>query len=191
MKKLMVVFILFMAFSSRTFSDEIPPGITYSKSPDEINMKAQKKLEQVFSQTSIKLDDLFGANVTCGPFLWAQVRNMDVFRDLKIVKADLVIPLRDGGYQRLEGAFFRTKEEISAFCRAMEGYLRPGGRYEIRRPNAEELRIYWAMIPFDIEEPIFVADNGDHKLLMDFVDDTGSVFWICDLENITITKPTH
>ncbi len=189
MKKLMLVLILFMAFSSRTLSDEIPPGITYIKAPDEINMKVQEKLEQIFSQTPIKLDDLFGENVTCGPFLWARVRDMDVFRDLKRVKAEFVAPLRDGGFQVLEGALFRGKEQISPFCRAMDGYLKQGSRHEIRRPNAEELRIYWAIIPYDIEEPIFIADNDDHKLLMDF--SNNSVFWIGDFQNVTMTEPTH
>ncbi|MBI5118764.1 hypothetical protein HZA56_20025 [Candidatus Poribacteria bacterium] len=188
MKRFMIVCLLVMTFSSSAFSDEIPPGIRYVKASDEINMKAQKKLERVFSQTSVKLDDLFGRNVTCGPLPWAQIKNMESLRNHKVIAANFVIPLSNGSVQTLEGAVFRTKEEISAFCRTMEGYLKTGGPYRIRKPNAEELQIYWAMIPYDIEEPIFVADNKDHKLLLHFMGDSASVFWIGDLQGMKRAK---
>jgi hypothetical protein len=186
MRRLMFVFMLVTAFSVEAFGDEIPAGIRYLKASDETNIKAQKKLERAFSQTPVKLDDLFGADVVCGPLPWAEIKNAAVFRNLKITKADCVIPLSGGSQQVLEGALFRTKEEISAFCRAMEEYLKTGGPYTIRRPTAEELQIYWAMIPYDISEPIFVADNKDHKLLMHFLEDSGNVLWIGDLQNMRI-----
>jgi hypothetical protein len=184
MKRLMLVLMLVMAFSVEALCDEIPAGIRYLKASDETNMRAQKKLERAFSQAPVKLDDLFGANVTCGPLPWAEIKDAAVFRNLKIIKANIVIPLSGGSQQVLEGAVFRTKAEISAFCRAMEEYLKTGGPYKIRGPNAEELRIYWAMIPYDISEPIFVVQNKDHKMLMHFMEDSGNLFWIGDLQGM-------
>jgi len=188
MKNLMLLLMLVMLAPSRFLSDEIPPGVTYIKASDEINAKALEKLEQVFSQTTIVMDDLLGAPVTCGPFLWARIKDMGPLANLKVLKADIMIPLPDGSYQKLEGAVLRTEEEKSAFCRTMEEYLGPGDRYKIRRPNAEELRIYWAMIPFDIEEPIFVAESDDHNLLMHFLKDSARVFWISDLQGIRMKE---
>jgi hypothetical protein len=187
MKNLMLVLMLVATFSASAFSDEIPSGITYVKAPDEINMKAQKKLEELFAKTPVRLDDLFDSNVTCGPFLWAQIKDTETLRNLKILKAQIVIPLRDGGRQTLEGAVFRTEEQRFALCRAIEDYLGSGNPYQIRRPNAEELSIYWAMIPFDITEPIFVAENSEHKLLMHFMNDR-TVFWVSDLQGVSFSR---
>ncbi len=183
MKKFTIVLMLVMAFSLTAAADEIPPGIRYIKAPDELNMKVQKKLEQVFSQTPVKLDDLFGPRIVCGPIPWNQFKGQEPFRNLKIAKVDFVL----GGQQSLEGAFFQTGDQISAFCRAMEKYLGPGP-FKIRKPNADELKIYWAMIPYDITEPIFVADNKDHKLLTHFTDDTKTLIWIGDLQGMRLGR---
>ena len=187
MKKLMLVLMLVVAFSARAFSEEIPAGITYVKASDEVNVQAYEKLKELFSHTPVKLDDLFDANVTCGPFLWAQIKDTEQIRELKVLRAQIVVPLADGSQQKFEGAVFRTKDEIFAFCRAMEASLGSGDRYKIRPPNAEELRIYWAMIPFEISEPIFVAESSDHKLLMNFLNEQ-SVFWVSDLQGISFGK---
>ena len=37
---------------------------------------------------------------------------------------------------------------------------------------------YWSIIIFDIEEPIFVVDNGKYKLLVNFTPEEMKIFWI-------------
>ena len=51
-----------------------------------------------------------------------------------------------------------TKEEAEAFWKAfVKKYS--ADESTIRRPTSEEFRLYWAMIPYDITEPLFVVES--------------------------------
>jgi hypothetical protein len=64
----------------------------------------------------------------------------------------------------------RLKEKLGAAA----------GRPVIRNANSKEISFYWAMIPFDIEEPLLVADLGKERLLVNFVVKEGkpNFFWL-------------
>lgn len=47
--------------------------------------------------------------------------------------------------------------------------------FKIRKPTADELTYYYAIIPFEIEEPIWVIDSGSHAFLCHFF--KGQVFY--------------
>ncbi len=171
-------------------AQEIPPGVRYIKGSAELNDQTLKRLEAVFAQQPVKLAPLLAPPVVCAPEPWASVKSAkdSPLQGMKITPANLTIPLSSGGTQQFEGALFQTDQELVAFSTAMERYLGDGGPYTLRKPNAEELRIYWAMIPFDITEPIFVADNAEHKLLMQFGEDGKHIFWIVDLQHVRLRK---
>jgi hypothetical protein len=60
---------------------------------------------------------------------------------------------------------------------------------KIRKLNAEELKIFWAMIPFDITEPLFILESEQHKLLVVFkAPDELRIAWIDDYQNVAL-KP--
>ncbi|RPI78568.1 MAG: hypothetical protein EHM45_06115 [Desulfobacteraceae bacterium] len=187
MKKITYFLIAAAIFISAMTAQEIPPGVRYIKASDELNGKALKKLETIFCQNPIKLNTLFGSKVVCGPQPWLTLKKENPLKDMNITPANIFVPKSTGGAQKFEGALFQSKTEITAFCTSMEKYLEAdGSAFKIRKPNSIELQIYWAMIPYDITEPIFVADNKNHKLLMHFLEDGETVLWIGDFNKMHI-----
>ncbi len=171
-------------------AQEIPPGVHYIKGSPKLNDKTQKRLEAIFSQNPVKLSTLLAAPVICAPEPWQSLkqRKEELFKGMKIAPANMIVSSNDGNQQSFEGALFQTKEQVAAFSKGMEAYLASGGPYKIRKPTTEEIAIYWAMIPYDITEPLFVAENNEHKLLMQFDKDGKSIFWIGDLQNVHFKK---
>jgi len=71
--------------------------------------------------------------------------------------------------QTLERKIFQCKEEVESFQRAFVRRYNFESQTIIRRPIDKELRIYWAMIPYYIEEPIFIVESKGATILVDFV----------------------
>ena len=165
----------------------IPHGVRYKQASSEMNAKARGLIEGCFTNQPYRLDALFGTHVICGPKPWAALKTHAAFKGMKITPADIQIPVAGGRMQQLQGALFQTRQEITAFCRAMQAYLKSDDSYAVRRPTEKELQIYWAMIPYDITEPIFVAANKDHAILLHFTDEL-KVLWIGDLAGMSFGK---
>ena len=55
----------------------------------------------------------------------------------------------------------------------------------MRKAQAHELALFWAMVPFDLQEPLFVVASKHHRLIAAFSNDGGSLMWLDDLENLS------
>ncbi len=178
-----------LLLAAPAMAQEIPPGVNYTKGSPELNDQTQKRLEAVFAQNPIKLESLLAKPVICAPEPWQTLKphKEELFKGMKIAPANMIVT-SDGRQQSFEGALFQTDEQVAAFSKGMEKYLASGGPYQIRKATSEELSTYWAMIPYDIVEPLFVADNSEHKLLMQFGEDGKSIFWIGDLQHVHFKK---
>lgn len=61
-----------------------------------------------------------------------------------------------------------------------------GGEVTVRKLNDQELDWYWSCISWDIEEPVFVLENAEHRVLIDFAED-GTIFYVELLDNLEWT----
>ena len=54
------------------------------------------------------------------------------------------------------------------------------GLPSIRKARADELSFYWATIPFDIEEPLFVVDTNSERFIVHLLNKQPKItlFWI-------------
>ncbi len=178
-----------MAWHDDPAAGGVPPGVRYIKAFDELNDSTKKRLEALFSRTPVNLATILAPRLICAPQPWQDLKNESPLKGMKISPANMVLSSRNGRTQEFEGALFQTQTELVAFSAAMEKYLSvSGGPFVIRKLNAEEIGIYWAMIPWDITEPIFVAENREHKLVMHFTEDGKAVFWIGDLQGVHFRK---
>jgi hypothetical protein len=85
----------------------------------------------------------------------------------------------------MQGKLFQNKAEIREFWKALCKTVGRDEKFRIRRPTKLELELYWAMIPYDIEEPIFVVESDRHSFLIDFAGGKDRMFWIDDLRGAT------
>ena len=90
----------------------------------------------------------------------------------------------DNGTQKFDGKLFQGKEEVTAFWKAFLRKYKFGAKAVVRRPTAKELSLYWAMIPYDITEPIFVVEDEDATILAQFSGDDVKIGWIDDYKNM-------
>ena len=90
--------------------------------------------------------------------------------------------------KKFEGKAFQTRNEILIFWKAFRT-IADFTNFKIRKLNPTELRLYWAMIPYDITEPIFILQSKKHKILIAFNSPENlKISWIDDYQNIFLEK---
>jgi len=164
----------------------IPSDVVYKKAGIAVNRIAFDKLSGFFLATdqTATYDNLFSDILVCGPGLWRNIKDDAEMKGITQGVTQIRIPNQEG-VQTLEGKLFQRKEEVASFQRAFVRQYKFDSQTVIRRPTARELRIYWAMIPYDIEEPIFIVESKEATILVDFVGKGDArIGWIDDYRHI-------
>ena len=153
------------------YQQQIPQGIHYKKAPDAVNQLALAKLQKYYAST---MDDpaikgLATGALVCGPTLWNALKNGAPDDLQSATKAQFYLP-NPKGMQVLEGRVLKSEYSQSAIWLALL-LLRDKQKVKptLRKANEEELKYYWAIIPYDIEEPLYIADYGKTQVLFNFV----------------------
>ena len=163
----------------------VPKGVVYKEANADDNRKAFDKLWQVFVVGDRKTgtDDLTSNILICGPGLWHNIKDDPEMAKLKLGVTKIKVPTNNG-VQELDGKLFQNKEEVAAFWKAFGRKYKPDPQAKIRRPTARELDLYWAMIPYDITEPIFMIESKDAVILAQFTDSNMKLGWIDDYKDV-------
>jgi hypothetical protein len=166
-------------------SGSIPPGVRYKAASVQLNDAARAKLERFFAPAAASAEPLFGEMVVCGPFLWDQVKDAPELKGAGI-SSKLVLPSATE-MQTFEGRLMKTKPDVAACARALASRFRfKRSELKVRRLDRDEISLFWAMIPFDMEEPLFIVEAAGHKLVASFGQDGRTVTWIDDLAGLTL-----
>ncbi|MEQ1642434.1 MAG: hypothetical protein ABL959_03185 [Pyrinomonadaceae bacterium] len=157
-------------------AQQIPDGVRYKKALPEVNSAAKQLLETSLTVLPEKLDlTLFGSAVMVGPTLWDSLS--DLQKD-KFKKDSTPVKLMVGS-AAMEGRGVRTDEQKRFLWKTVIEKLATQ-RYSVRPANSDEISYYWAIVPFDIEEPLFVVDAGNTKVLVNLTVKEKKIqfFWI-------------
>lgn len=190
--------LIFCLIISAVYAEDnlvIPGGIRYKQASAKVNDDASKLLMKLFSAGNDKQDILpfFETRLICGPGLWLNIKSEKAMTELKKGNAVFEMPvINDQGKvirkDKMEGKFFQTPEEILAFWKVFAKRADFNG-FKIRKLNQDELRIFWAMIPFDITEPLFIMESSKHKILVLFTSaEKLKIMWIDDYQNLRLNK---
>ena len=176
MKPIFIAALLFFLIPSALYAQEIPEGVRYKKAADEVNNSAKELLERALVKDPRELDvnSTFGKGaIMCGPFLWALIGDDNSFKGATPVS--LIV---DGSV--LQGRGINKDDQKRLLWERLTSKLKGSGSAIIRKANSAEISFYWALIPFDIEEPLFIADFGNYKLLVNFQVKDGKprFFWL-------------
>jgi len=159
--------------------------VKYKKTSDEVNRKAQARLEHLFgakggeAQAATLFDDV----VVCGPLLWEQLLKSNgelLAGKTMMIAAAGISHNGQAKPAKLEARGFTTPQEVQAFKDGLLKQIVSGQAAKVRRAREAEIRYYWATIPFDIEEPLFAADLDRQRLVINFrlKDGEPKIFWI-------------
>jgi hypothetical protein len=174
----------------------VPDGIQYKPTSDRVNQEARKVLTRLFSTNATEGVVLasFQTNfVICGPGLWLDIKNDAAVSRVNTGVTNFQVPVLDNvgkisRMDKLEGKLFQSKDEVMIFWKAFTKRTDFTG-LKIRHLNQEELRIYWAMIPYDITEPVFILESSKHKVLTVFTSpDKLKILWMDDYQNLCLKK---
>jgi hypothetical protein len=174
--------IIFVLLSSVSYSrEDIPHEIRYLESGEKINQQTKQIITDAFNNKNFT--EVFSSKVVCGPSLWASVKDHPALSEIKLTTATFNIPIsagpNAGKFQTLKGALFQSPNEIAVLSSIFESL--PNTSMSIRKLNPSEVGIYWSLIPYDIEEPIFAIEFGDHVFIMDVNSSDNKVFWVDEL----------
>lgn len=174
-------------------SADEPKPLDFREASDEVNAKAREQLEAIVASSG-NLDvqkDLVATNsLICGPFLWIKLQPYAAMRGINWAPAHFRIPYTDDKtgdrkVENLEGRILQSGSEVLEFCGALHYEVTPTTNDVIRRLNQVEKEQLWAMVPFEyLEEPIFMIEGTDHKLMTMMIEDHGRYvpFWMDDFQ---------
>jgi TPR repeat protein len=152
--------------SAQQSPSEIPAGVKIKAATNAENALAKTTLEKSLSGDADSKKVLLGDISTCGPTLWAALKNSadETLLHSKIVTGilpDLSLTVPERGLV--------TDEQRRSFWKLLlETYPSLKGA-KIRKPTADEIRYYWATIPFEsIEGPFLAAEAGPQTFVLNF-----------------------
>lgn len=162
-------------------AQEIPVGVRYKKTTDEINEKAKHILEDALAQKmeAVNIEAFFGSAIVCGPLLWDSIKDSanSALRGGKTMIN--IIPAQPDPIRK-EGKAFINADQATAFWKLFIEKVKGNNSFKVRKAETAEISYFWATIPFDIEEPLLVADFGKMKVVVNFSSKNGKpkIFWV-------------
>ena len=166
----------------------VPEGVKYKEASPEINKKAEDLLRKALSRNPPDFASLMpqdGKTVTTTGKYLALYALKDRQAELKgLVAAHYIMAIGKGLTAQSDGHVARQPEQVAALANVLSETIRLDPDFRIRKMTPEELAIVWYYIAWDIEEPIFVAEDKSHKFIFGFMPPEGErLFWVEDLTN--------
>jgi hypothetical protein len=168
LKQIIIILPLFSSYYSCAQQIDIPSGIVYKPTSSESNNEAIKILKKEFTQPSYSLYDKL---VYCGPILWSTLKYTPELAAIPGGNITINIPKYDQNGKEIsttpfDGKLIQNKEDFKKIWDELIKSFK-NGDFTIRKLKKEELLYYWSVIPYDIEEPIFVIENSKFRIIVD------------------------
>ncbi len=159
---LLILNLTSIGFSQK--NDSIPKGIVYKKKSDTINEQAKKILINELKSPSFSLFDKL---LYCGPNFWEHYKNDPKIKSIEKGNIDFQVPQPNGITIIKKGKLIQSTEDFTTIWNQIsKDFFSPN--LTIRKLNLTELKYYWSIIFFDIEEPIFVIESNQKQIIIDF-----------------------
>ena len=173
--------------SATLMAQDVPAGVHYKKATPEVNAKAQAAVEGALADTKTPKSFL-SETISCGPVLWNDLKDSqaELSKDSTPVTSFLSVPEPI----QAEGRGFRTQEQRDRFWKLLLDKYPDLRKGVVRQARANEIKFYWATIPFDIEEPLFAIETPSDVFIVNlmFKKDKATLFWIDRVDDLRKLK---
>ena len=153
------------------YPTSIPSNVRYSPPPESKSLAAKQLLEKALQNTTSNPVGLFGDIVAICSDLWPEIKEKEPYKSDPGARTMFSV----NGVIK-EGKAFKTREAMDALELHLRDKLNSNGPVTIRTPNHEDMIKYWDAIGWDIETPLFVAENIKIKIIFDY-DPKDGHFW--------------
>lgn len=184
--KLQILFAscLFLNSSVALAETSVPEGVRYIEASAALNKAAREKLLFILKSKEQSIMSLLGKGTLAdqltlvGPFLSKQLLAINPATEAKFLKVDTRIPIGNEIVATIKSIGLRNDEERALFSSMLPrtGVLRWDAT--VRKLTAEEMSLIWMFIGWDIEEPTFVIEAGQKRLVVSIRPDNGVLRWI-------------
>lgn len=140
-------------------------GIRYKRHSAAGNEETRQRIVAAFAAGPGGVEKLTDDFLLCGSGCWSRTNKSGLEASTDYIPATSHTPVK-GGYVTREGAFVRTAKGRKAVSTALSQMA--GIRPTVRPLTQSELETLWAIVPFDLEDPIFVVEAKGHRVVFDF-----------------------
>jgi hypothetical protein len=160
-----IIFLCNLSLSAQTV--DIPDGVKYAYASDKVNEKAKALITKEITKPSYKL---YKKLLFVGPNLWNRYKSIPELQEI-VGNALFKVPTYDEKgklikMDTLQGKLIQDEKEFRLLWNQVVKDL-AGKEFVLRKLTHDELQYYWINIPFDIEEPIYIVEANNIKLLVD------------------------
>ncbi|WP_316632911.1 hypothetical protein [uncultured Flavobacterium sp.] len=172
MKKLTLLLFVFASFLSHAQKSEtitIPNGVVYKYADAKVIEKAKKLISDNLSSNSDY--KILQNNLIIGPELWKRFKDNTKIQNIKgrqvQFHVDNVI---------LDGKMSQDMTDSKIIWDELKNEVSKD--YIIRKANEEELKYYWSVISFDIEEPLLIIESKEHNYILNLLKKDLKLLWL-------------
>lgn len=170
--KLLLLFLLLSltTHSQQTDSVNIPKGVVYKYANPELIEKAKTLIAKELSNKSTY--ELNGGILFVGPVLWTRFLKIPALA--AIPNGNVTINFNK---EKLSG---KMTQDSDGFNKIWNQVLQEvsGKEIKIRKATYKELQYYWAVISFDIDEPLLIAETPEHNYIFNLSPKTLKLVWL-------------
>jgi len=170
----------------------IPEGVKYKFIDDKRNAEVRAYVAARFLKGQSGVSELFEGECTCAPGFWRLVKGLGI----KSPKLEVfTIPNeRTGKVYNENGAQIQDPGDLNK----MADYLatQVGVKPTVRRLTSKEIDRFWVVIPFEIEEPLFIVESNGKAFVLCLRqsknDQKWRIWWVDALGEYNYgERPTH
>lgn len=172
MKITTIIFLLFalnISSAQKIETITIPKGIVYNYCSDKIIDKTKKMITSNIADSTDY--SLLQKTLIVGPVLWSRFKEYKKIQTIEKGKVsfhvdDLI----------LEGKMSQDINDSKIIWNEFRKEITEN--YIIRKANEQELRYYWSVISFDIDEPLLIVETKNHNYILNVLKKDLKLMWL-------------
>lgn len=162
--------ILFIICNGQNIEEiKIPKGVTYKYCEAKTIEEAKKLIsENISDETKYTLSQDI---LIVGPQLWNRYKDIKRLNEIEGGNATFHVDNLE-----LKG---KITQDIKDAKKVWDEFRKEvKGEYKIRKANEEELKYYWSVISFDIEEPLLIVETKEHNYILNILKKDLKLMWL-------------
>lgn len=166
---LLLLFFINICLAQKTETIKIPKGIVYNYCDNKLVEKAKKLItDNLLDNNDYKL---LQSSIIIGPELWKRFKNNENIE--KIEKGKVEFHVDD---LVIEG---KMSQDINDSKTIWNEFKKDVSKdYIIRKANEGELKYYWSVISFDIDEPLLIIETKEHNYILNLLKKDLKLMWL-------------
>jgi hypothetical protein len=166
---LLLIFTINFSFAQKTETIKIPKGIVYNYCDNKVIEKAKKLITNNLSNNNDY--KLLQENLIIGPQLWKRFKDNKKIQKIKKGKVTFHVDNLE-----LDGKMSQDLNDSKIIWDEFRNEV--SQNYLIRKANEEELKYYWSVISFDIDEPLLIIETKEHNYILNILKNNLKLMWL-------------